>query len=34
MSTTEATHVVRQRDWVLAMPGPADRVVLGTSASP
>ena len=33
MNITEATHVVRQRDRVLAMPGPADRVVLGTAAS-
>ena len=32
MNIMEATHVVRQRDRVLAMPGPADRVVLGTSA--
>ena len=33
MNTSEATHVVRLRDRVLAMPGPADRVVLGTFAS-
>ena len=33
MSTSEATHVVRQRDRVLAMPGPADRVALGTAVS-
>ena len=33
MNTSEATHVVRQRDRVVAMPGPADRVVLGTSAN-
>ena len=33
MNIMEATHVVRQRDRVLAMAGPADCVVLGTSAS-
>ena len=33
MNITEATHVVRQRDRVLAMPGPADCVALGTAAS-
>ena len=33
MRHTEATHVVRQRDRVLAMPGPADRVALGIALS-
>ena len=33
MNTSEATHVVRQRDRVLAMPGPADRVALGIALS-
>ena len=33
MTTSEATHVVRQRDRVLAMPGPADCVALGTVVS-
>ena len=33
MNITEATHVVRQRDRGLAMPGPADCVALGTAAS-
>ena len=33
MNIMEATHVVRQRDRVLAMPGPADCVALGTAAS-
>ena len=33
MNTSEATHVVRQRDRVLVMLGPADRVALGLAVS-
>ena len=33
MNTSEATHVVRQRDRVLAVPGPADCVALGLAVS-
>ena len=33
MNIMEATHVVRQRDRVLAMLGAADCVALGTAAS-